>query len=381
LSDPAMVTRVAVVIGTRPEAIKLAPLVRALKARRDIETIVCSTGQHGRLLDQMLAFFRLEVDVDLKLMQADQSPAELAGRTLVALHSFLKEWRPDWLVVQGDTSTAAAAALCGFYNRCRIAHVEAGLRTNDRLSPFPEEMNRRLITAMADMHFAPTKTAQSALLGEGVVASSVILTGNTGIDALFWTLNELDAGRLELGLPAGPDWSSRIVLVTAHRRENFGGGMDRIASALRTLAERIPDIEIVLPVHPNPQVERVIRTLSDAARIHLCEPLEYGALVWLLKKATLILTDSGGIQEEATALGKPMLIMRDTTERPEAIATGNAVLVGTDVERIVGEAVDVLTNADVLRERSRASTVFGDGHAAERIVAALLEDSARQRSS
>jgi UDP-N-acetylglucosamine 2-epimerase (non-hydrolysing) len=219
------------------------------------------------------------------------------------------------------------------------------------------------------------------LLGEGVVASSVILTGNTGIDALFWTLNELDAGRLELGLPAGPDWSSRIVLVTAHRRENFGGGMDRIASALRTLAERIPDIEIVLPVHPNPQVERVIRTLSDAARIHLCEPLEYGALVWLLKKATLILTDSGGIQEEATALGKPMLIMRDTTERPEAIATGNAVLVGTDVERIVGEAVDVLTNADVLRERSRASTVFGDGHAAERIVAALLEDSARQRSS
>ena len=365
--------KVLTVFGTRPEAIKMAPVVHALKASADFEPIVCVTGQHRQILDQMLGFFGVAADHDLDLMRPDQSLTGLSALALQALQPVLEKVRPDWVMVQGDPPTAMAAALAAYYAKIRVAHVEAGLRTHDKYAPFPEEVNRRIIGVIADLHFAPTETARAALLAEGEDPPSITVTGNTGIDSLFWTQAQIKAGRVTP--PPGLDAAlqgRRLVLVTAHRRENFDGGLGEICLALKTLTERFPDIVAVLPVHPNPNVKGPIeRLLTGVERIHLIAPVDYGPFVWLLDRATLILTDSGGIQEEATALGRPMLVMRDVTERPEAIAAGGALLVGAHSGPIVEQASALLTDRALYQRMSAGSGVFGDGHAAQRIVDAL----------
>jgi UDP-N-acetylglucosamine 2-epimerase (non-hydrolysing) len=365
--------KVLTVFGTRPEAIKLAPVVHALKDSPDFETVVCVTGQHRQILDQMLGFFGVKADHDLNVMRPDQSLSGLSSRTLEALQPVLERERPDWVVVQGDTTTAMSAALAAYYARIKVAHVEAGLRTGDKYAPFPEEVNRRIIGVIADLHFAPTPTARAALLAESEDDARITVTGNTGIDALFWTLERARSGGV--GPPADVEaaiGARRLVLVTAHRRENFDSGLEEICRALRTLTERFEDVVAVLPVHPNPNVKGPIeRLLGGAPRVHLTAPVDYGPFVWLLDRASVILTDSGGIQEEATALGKPMLVMRDVTERPEAISAGGALLVGAHAGPIVTQASDLLTDAGLYERMSRGSDVFGDGRAAPRIVEAL----------
>jgi UDP-N-acetylglucosamine 2-epimerase len=367
------VIKVLTVFGTRPEAIKLAPVVRALEADARFASVVCVTGQHRAMLDQMLGFFGMRAAHDLDLMQPDQALTSLAARTLSALQPVLDAERPDWLLVQGDTTTAMAAALAAFYNRIRVAHVEAGLRTRDKRAPYPEEVNRRMIGAAADLHLAPTEIARAALLAEGEPERNVVVTGNTGIDALYWTRDRVRAG--QVAAPEGLDpvlQGRRLVLVTAHRRENFDRGLIEICAAIRALAERFEDVVVVLPVHPNPNVKGPIEAaLSQVPRVCLTRPVDYGPFVWLLDRATLILTDSGGIQEEATALGKPMLVMREVTERPEAIASGNGLLVGAHQDAIIEQASRLLSDPEALAAMSRPSTVFGDGRAAGRIVEAL----------
>ena len=367
--------KVLTVFGTRPEAIKMAPVVQALQRAPELQPIVCVTGQHREILDQMLGVFGIEADYDLNVMRPNQTLEGLTAAALTALGPVLDKERPDWLVVQGDTTTAMASALAAYYRKIKVAHVEAGLRTGDKYAPFPEEVNRRVIAAIADLHFAPTQTARQALLAENHAESTIRVTGNTGIDALFWTRAEAQAGRV--AGPAGLEaelQGKRLVLVTAHRRENFDTGMDEICRALKTLAERFEDILVVLPVHPNPNVKGPIEAqLSDVAGIRLIAPVDYGPFVWLIDRAAIILTDSGGIQEEGTALGKPMLVMRDVTERPEAVAAGGALLVGAHADAIIGKASELLTDDALYRRMSRGSDVFGDGHAAERIVAGLRD--------
>ena len=365
--------KVMTVFGTRPEAIKMAPVVRALEASSELDSVVCVTGQHRAILDQMLGFFGITARHDLDVMRPGQTLVGLTSRVLESLQPVLDVERPDWLVVQGDTTTAMAAALTAHYNRIRVAHVEAGLRTHDKYAPYPEEANRRIIGAVADLHFPPTEAARRTLLAEGEREAAVIVTGNTGIDSLYWTQGQVRAGRVAApdGIEARLD-GKRLVLVTAHRRENFDGGMAEICGAISDLVARFADIAVVLPVHPNPNVKGPIeRLLSGVERVHLTDPVDYGPFVWLLDRATLILTDSGGIQEEATALGKPMLVMREVTERPEAIAAGNGLLVGARREAIVGHASRLLSDPGELASMSKASDVFGDGRAAERIVRAL----------
>ena len=365
--------KVLTVFGTRPEAIKMAPVVQALERSADFDSVVCVTGQHREILDQMLGFFGIAADHDLQVMRPNQTLEGLTAAALTALGPVLDEEKPDWLVVQGDTTTAMASALAAYYRKIKVAHVEAGLRTGDKYAPYPEEVNRRIIAAIADLHFAPTETARRALLAEGHPERSVHVTGNSGIDALFWTRAEAQAGRVAgpEGLEAALD-GRRLVLVTAHRRENFDRGMDEICGALKTLAERFRDILVVLPVHPNPNVRGPIEAqLSGVAGIRLIAPVDYGPFVWLMDRAALILTDSGGIQEEGTALGKPMLVMRDVTERPEAIEAGGAVLVGAHAGPIVDKASELLSDPEVYARMSKGSDVFGDGRAAERIVAGL----------
>jgi UDP-N-acetylglucosamine 2-epimerase (non-hydrolysing) len=365
--------KVLTVFGTRPEAIKMAPVVQALERAPDFRSVVCVTGQHRQILDQMLGFFGLTADHDLDVMRPNQTLEGLTAAAVTALAPVLDEVRPDWLLVQGDTTTAMASALCAYYRKIKVAHVEAGLRTGDKYAPYPEEVNRRIIATIADLHFAPTETARQALLAENHPQASIQVTGNTGIDALFWTRAEAKAGRISG--PPGLDGAlegKRLVLVTAHRRENFDAGMDEICRALRTLAERFDDIVVVLPVHPNPNVKAPIEAqLTGVSHVKLIAPVDYGPFVWLIDRAAIILTDSGGIQEEATALGKPMLVMRDVTERPEAVAAGGAVLVGAHAEPIVDKACELLTDQALYRRMSKGSDVFGDGRAAERIVAGL----------
>ena len=367
--------KVLTVIGTRPEAIKTAPVIRALAAARDFESVVCVTGQHRQMLDQMLNFFGIRADHDLAVMRPDQTLTGLTARTLETLKPVLDAVRPDWVVVQGDTATAMAAALSAYYNRIKVAHVEAGLRTGDKYSPYPEEVNRRIIGAIADLHFAPTEAARAALLAENTPPASIVVTGNSGIDSLFWTRERIRSGKI--GAPADLKpllEGRRLVLVTAHRRENFDGGLAEICAALKTLVERFEDVAVVLPVHPNPNVKGPIeQSLAGTERIHLAAPLDYGPFVWLLDRAHLILTDSGGIQEEATSLGKPMLVMRDVTERPEAVSAGPAILVGARQQRIVEEAAALLSDPARYARTALASAVFGDGAAAGRIIEALRE--------
>lgn len=366
-----------VVFGTRPEAIKMAPVVVALRERGDIRVSVAVTAQHRQMLDQVLALFRITPEHDLDLMQPRQDLESLFSRILLGMRDVLAEARPDVLLVHGDTSTTLASALAAFYAKVPVAHVEAGLRTGNLQSPWPEEMNRRLTSPLTSLHFAPTATARDNLLREGVADASVHVTGNTVIDSLLQVATLLDAD-LELGHEMAArfdflDPQRKLVLVTGHRRENFGAGFERICAALAELATR-DDVQVVYPVHLNPSVqEPVSRLLAKRPNILLIEPQDYLPFVYLMQRAYLILTDSGGIQEEAPSLGKPVLVMRDTTERPEAVAAGTVKLVGTDAEGIVRSVAHLLDDDEAYSAMAQAHNPYGDGAAAKRIAAILSE--------
>ncbi|RKY05197.1 UDP-N-acetylglucosamine 2-epimerase (non-hydrolyzing) [Candidatus Poribacteria bacterium] len=367
--------KVMCVLGTRPEAIKMAPVVMELRRRSGVETIVCSTGQHRQMLDQVLNLFGIEPDFDLNVMSEAQTPSKVASMVLERIEPVLRDVRPDWVLVQGDTTTAAAAALAAFYNRSKVGHVEAGLRTRDKWQPFPEEINRRIVGVIADLHFAPTQRARENLLSETVPPDRILVTGNTVIDALLWVAGKPpseEARKLieSLELSEG----TRLVLVTAHRRENHGEPLRRICEALRMIAERYGDsVRIVYPVHLNPNVwGPVHEMLEGIPNVKLLPPLDYEPMVRLMQRAYLILTDSGGLQEEAPALGVPVLVLRNTTERPEGIAAGTAKLVGTDVDRITSEAFRLLDDPEERGRMARAINPYGDGKASKRIVEALL---------
>ena len=365
--------RVLSVFGTRPEAIKMAPVVQALQNAPDrFESVVCVSAQHRAMLDQVLDVFGLEADHDLDLMVAGQSPTGVAARVLQRLPPLLQQIRPDVLLVQGDTMTSFAAAFAAFLEKIPSGHVEAGLRTGDRYQPFPEEMNRVLTTRLASIHFAPTAQARAALLSEGVPSRDVHLTGNTVIDALLQTVRPNYSFRAPQ--LASLDPKRRLVLVTTHRRESFGAPLESTCAAIRELARRHPDLQFVLPVHPNPQVkETVERLLCDLPGMYLIEPVDYVEFVQLMNRAYLVLTDSGGVQEEAPSLGKPVLVLREVTERPEGVEAGTAVVVGTDRDRIVSVASELLTSRAAYERMANAVNPYGDGHASGRIVAALAE--------
>jgi UDP-N-acetylglucosamine 2-epimerase (non-hydrolysing) len=375
---PAEPIRVLSVFGTRPEAIKLAPVVTELERRPGIISKVCVTAQHREMLDQVLGVFGVAPDYDLHLMRPNQTLPQLASSVLGRLEAILQSERPDWVLVQGDTTTATAATLAAFYARIKVGHIEAGLRSHDKWQPFPEEINRRVAGVIADLHFAPTELCRQNLLREGVPESRVAVTGNTVIDALQWILSQpwdpqsLNGARLAL-----EDRGAKLVLVTAHRRENFGDPITRICAALRALAERYGNrIRLLYPVHRNPAIwEPVHRHLSGIPNITLVPPLGYLPLVQVMKRAYLVMTDSGGIQEEAPALGVPTLVFREVTERPEAVESGNVRLVGSDPRRIVGEAVRLLDNPDEHLRMAQAVNPYGDGHAAARVASALLGES------
>lgn len=363
------------VFGTRPEAVKMSPVVRALSQSKNIESRVCVTAQHRQMLDQVLDLFQIKPDYDLDLMRDDQSLAELSAAIFTNLDPVLNDFKPDWVLVQGDTTTVAITALLAYYRRIRVGHVEAGLRTHDKWQPFPEEINRRVAGAAADLHFAPTEWARQNLLREGVDDRAIAVTGNPVIDALQFVskqsepeeINQL-LGKLGIG---NRESEKKLILVTAHRRENFGKPLEDICRALKELAER-GDVEIVYPVHLNPNVqEPVHRLLKGAEHITLLPPLDYLPLVHLMKRAALILTDSGGIQEEAPAFGIPVLVLREVTERPEGVEAGTLKLVGTDARRIVREARRLLDDASAYAEMTKAVNPFGDGRAAQKIVEAL----------
>ncbi|MBX3535846.1 MAG: UDP-N-acetylglucosamine 2-epimerase (non-hydrolyzing) [Xanthobacteraceae bacterium] len=366
---------ILVAMGTRPEAIKLFPVIHALKREPNFDVTVCVTAQHREMLDQVLSITDIEPDVDLDLMRPNQSLPQITSRILTGIDDVLKEAKPDRVLVQGDTTTAMAAALSAYYRKIPVDHVEAGLRSGDIYSPFPEEVNRKVVGSLASWHFAPTPRAADALIRENVSPERIIVTGNTVIDALLETEKRIGSFRdikraIDDELP-DPGENRRIVLVTAHRRENFDGGMDRIASAILKLAEN-EDVLVVYPVHPNPNVRELMhRALGNHPHVRLLPPLEYVPFVYLLSRCDFVLTDSGGVQEEAPALGKPVLVMRDTTERPEGIDAGTARLVGTDPHQIHAEAMRLLRDRAHYQRMSRAHNPFGDGHASERILDVL----------
>ena len=373
-----------VVFGTRPEAIKMAVLVERLRAGPDFECEVCCTAQHREMLDQVLEIFGIDPDYDLDLMQADQSLAGLTARVLAAMEGVLDDCRPDAVFVQGDTTTTMAAALSAFYRRIPVHHVEAGLRTRNRYSPFPEEINRQITSRLASVHYAPTALARDNLLGEGVEPGSIVVTGNTVIDALLEVVRRIEgserlSGRLRAGIRERgfPISERRYLLVTGHRRENFGEGLRRVCQALARIASEHPDIDIVYPVHLNPNVlDPVKAQLSETANIHLIPPLDYLSFVYLMMHSHAIITDSGGIQEEAPSLGKPVLVTRDTTERPEGIEAGSVVLTGADAESIAKAASRLLSDERYHRRLAEARNPFGDGDAAVRIEAFLAGQAA-----
>ena len=366
---------VLVVFGTRPEAIKLFPVVRALAQRPGLRVRTCVTAQHRGLLDQVMAIAGLSPDIDLDLMEPGQSLDRLTARLLTGLGEVMDREKPARVVVQGDTATAMAGALAGYYRRIPVAHVEAGLRSGDIYHPWPEEVNRRIVAPIADLHFAPTATAAAALARENVTAG-VHVTGNTVIDALHWTQGRIAA---EPALAAGLDAvaarfaGKRIVLVTTHRRENFGGGMESIARAIARIAER-PDVAVLFPVHPNPNVGPVMDAiLGERANVARMAPLDYPHFVRALGLCHLALTDSGGVQEEAPALARPVLVMRETTERPEGVAAGTARLIGADEDRIVSEVFTLLDDKAAYAAMARAHNPYGDGHAAARIAGVIAD--------
>jgi UDP-N-acetylglucosamine 2-epimerase (non-hydrolysing) len=358
-------------MGTRPEAIKMAPVVSELRRRADeFNSLVLTTAQHRHLLDQVLSDFSIRPDVDLNLMQHDQSLAGFASRALTALADKFEEMKPDAVLIQGDTTTVMMAALAAFYNNVAVGHVEAGLRSFDKRNPFPEEINRRVASCLVDMHFAPTERARRNLLNEGVPAESVFVTGNTIVDALRSISVE---GAFQDERLNGIDFeASRVLLVTAHRRENHGAPLREICRGLEMLVNRFEDVELVYPVHPNPNVAGAVEeSLGGIERVHLVEPVSYPDLLRLMSRCRLILTDSGGLQEEAPSFHKPVLILREVTERPEVVEAGAGKIVGTDAERIAREAGRLLSDRAAYRSMSEVENPFGDGRAAERIVEAI----------
>lgn len=369
--------RIMVVFGTRPEAVKLAPVIKALKQQdSQIQTQVCVTAQHREMLDQVLSAFQIEPDVDLDLMKHDQSLAGLTGRIFTELDPILKTFMPDWLVIQGDTTTVMAAAILGYYHHIRIAHVEAGLRTHDKWQPFPEEINRRLAGVVADLHFAPTEDNRQNLLQEGIPEEIIHITGNPAIDALQEIIQQPEPPEAaQIIKRAGLHDGRRLVLVTAHRRENFGEPIQNICLALKRLAERYRDeITLVYPVHLNPNIQQPVQALlAGIDNILLLPPLDYLPLAHVMQHAALILTDSGGIQEEAPSLGIPTLVMRERTERQEGIRAGTLKLVGTDPEAITAAASRLLDDPAAHQAMAQAANPYGDGHAAQRIVSLLLQ--------
>ena len=381
--------RILLVFGTRPEAIKMAPLVKEFqKHESEFETVVCVTGQHREMLDQVLRIFDIAPDYDLNIMKQGQDLYDVTARVLTGMRDVLDTVKPDVVLVHGDTTTSTAAALAAFYRQIPVGHVEAGLRTHDIYSPWPEEMNRQITGRIATYHFAPTPLSRQNLLNEGVKDEQITVTGNTVIDALHWVVDKIKqdpalAKSLSEELRAsGYDTarlnsSRKMVLITGHRRENFGEGFISICRAIKTLSERFPNVDFIYPMHLNPNVRRPIHevfgeNLSDLGNLFFIEPLEYLSFVYLMEKSTLVLTDSGGIQEEAPGLGKPVLVMRDTTERPEALEAGTVKLVGTDYDKIVGEVSALLTDTAAYDRMSRAVNPYGDGKACERITMHLI---------
>lgn len=375
------------VFGTRPEAIKMAPLVKAFeKHPQDFNTLVCVTGQHREMLDQVLRLFDIVPDYDLNIMKQGQDLYDVTARVLMGMRDVLKQAQPDIVLVHGDTTTSTAAALAAFYQQIPVGHVEAGLRTHDIYSPWPEEMNRQITGRIATYHFAPTPLAQENLLKENIPSQHITVTGNTVIDALYAVVEKIQqdqslSGELTERLqaagydPLRTGQGRRLVLITGHRRENFGEGFHNICRAIKTLSEKYPEVDFVYPMHLNPNVRRPIAEVfgqQHGANLFFIEPLEYLEFVFLMEKSTLVLTDSGGIQEEAPGLGKPVLVMRDTTERPEALAAGTVRLVGTDYDRITGEVSRLLDDKTYYESMSRAVNPYGDGLACGRIVQTFL---------
>ena len=364
--------KVMTVFGTRPEAIKMAPVVLELNEHKDIETVVAVTAQHREMLDQVLRLFKITPDYDLDIMAASQTLFDITNKALAGLEHVLRESKPDIVLVHGDTTTTFVGALAAYYQQIDVGHVEAGLRTGNKYSPFPEEMNRKLTGAIADLHFAPTQTSKANLLHEGVDAAKIFVTGNTVIDALHQTVRKDFAFEDRLLKDIDYD-NKRIILVTTHRRENLGEPMRHVYKALRKLTETFDDVEIVFPVHKNPKVREVVNEeLGNLDKVHLIDPLDYEPFANLMSRSTLILTDSGGVQEEAPALGKPVLVLRDTTERPEAVTAGTVKLIGTDSDRVFNESKLLLTNELEYERMAKSTNPYGDGKAASRIVAALL---------
>lgn len=370
--------RILTVFGTRPEAIKMAPLVHALAADERFEAKVCVTAQHREMLDQVLELFEITPDYDLNLMKPGQDLTDITCGILQGLKPVLEEFKPDHVLVHGDTATTLSTTLAAYYQQIKVGHVEAGLRTGNIYSPWPEEGNRKLTGAIADLHFAPTETSKQNLLAENIDPKKIIVTGNTVIDALLDVIEKLETNvELKSSLQAKFDFldeTKRLVLITGHRRESFGGGFERICEAIAQMATAFPDVEFVYPMHLNPNVrEPVNRLLADLNNVFLIEPLDYLPFVYLMNKSYVLLTDSGGIQEEAPSLGKPVLVMRDTTERPEALDAGTVKLVGTDVEIIVTELTSLLLNEDAYKKMSFAHNPYGDGKACLRICDVLAK--------
>lgn len=377
---------ILLVFGTRPEAIKMAPLVKKLQRHsNDFKTVVCVTGQHREMLDQVLQIFDIKPDYDLNIMKQGQDLYDVTARVLVGLRDVLRDVKPDVVLVHGDTTTSMAAALAAFYQQIPVGHVEAGLRTHNIYSPWPEEINRQLTGRIATYHFAPTPLSRENLIHEGVDESHIFVTGNTVIDALYWVVDriknddELDRTLNNELLQNGYDVDrlsrgKKMVLITGHRRENFGDGFTQICRAIKTLVETYPDVDFVYPMHLNPNVRKPIHEAFDGKQyknMFFIEPLEYLSFVYLMEKSAIVLTDSGGIQEEAPGLGKPVLVMRDTTERPEALEAGTVKLVGTDYDKIVKEVSQLIEDAQYYQTMSEAVNPYGDGKACERIINVL----------
>ena len=380
--------KIMLVFGTRPEAIKMAPLVKEFQKYPDIfETIVCVTGQHREMLDQVLKIFDITPDFDLNIMKQGQDLYDVTARVLTGMRDVLKECRPDVVLVHGDTTTSTAAALAAFYQQIPVGHVEAGLRTHNIYSPWPEEMNRQITGRIATYNFAPTPLSRENLLKENVLDCQITVTGNTVIDALYWVVDRIKTdGALENSLSkelvdAGYNVGrlvedKKLVLITGHRRENFGDGFISMCTAIKDLTEKYPDVDFVYPMHLNPNVRRPIHEvfgddLSNLGNMFFIEPLEYLSFVYLMEKSTIVLTDSGGIQEEAPGLGKPVLVMRDTTERPEALSAGTVKLVGTDYNKIMNEVSALIDDSAAYEKMSRAVNPYGDGNACKRIIESL----------
>ena len=362
-----------IVFGTRPEAIKMAPLVLAFKNEKSFITKICVTAQHREMLDQVLEFFEITPDFDLNVMKPNQNLYSLTATIIEGMKPVLEEVKPDFVYVHGDTTTSMAVGIAAFYSGAKVCHVEAGLRTFDRKYPFPEEFNRQLTGKIADYHFAPTILSQKNLLKENINSNTIIVTGNTVIDALLIGIEKVNTSKFEdneiENLKETLDFQKKIILVTGHRRENHGQGLLNICSALKTIAEKNPETQIIYPVHLNPNVEQpVYELLSGMTNIKLVKPLAYAAFIWLMGKAYLIITDSGGIQEEAPSLGKPVLVTRDITERPEAVEEGTVLLVGTDTQKIIEETQKLISDINYYKDMSLLHNPYGDGKSCNRIV-------------